>query len=300
MKMYIDGRVLPGVCNSVDFGKRDVKQVQTTVGAVREMVGVSTPVFSTKTATFVQIIHGQRSEMIRQNYDRILKIAGGERTHLFHFDELRHSFRGVMKKYSIIESVPDRMTKVVITAEGQEVLGAGPIYLEFEQGEDLRNITIRNSGTYWSPAVMDMRITAQLDFTLKGLLRDPWSMKEADLIGKRRPGVENVSFDCIMDGETGLIRLMNPINRYEEVNDAKIRNTDPDWNNPNLYYRNHKEKILQRREDNKAAISPFVPDDVNLRFNGVPILAPGVTTFPTYSYLLSVKVFKISWYPVFL
>lgn len=300
MKMYIDGYPLPGVCNSVDFGKRDVKQVQTTVGAVREMVGVSTPVFSTKTATFVQIIHGQRSEMIRQDYDRILKIAGRQRTHLFLFDELRHSFRGVMKKYSIIESVPDRMTKVVITAEGQEVLGADAFYMEFEQGEDLKNITVRNSGTYWSPAVIDMRITASADFALKGLLRDPWSMKEADLIGKRRPGAETVSFDCIMDGETGLIRLMNPITRYETVNDAKIRNTDPDWNNPTKYYLNHKEAILQRREDNIAAISPFAPDSINLRFNGVPILAPGTTTFPSYSYALTVKVFKISWYPVFL
>ena len=131
MTMRIDGEIFSDEVNSVNFGVRQVKQ-SSTGGVVKEMVGVSTSTFSTKTATVVLIVHGTHRDAIRTRCDEIVKASGlgtpstfYNAIHLFSFSALSHSFRGVLKKYQMQELVPDRMTRLTLTLEGLEETHAG-------------------------------------------------------------------------------------------------------------------------------------------------------------------------------
>ena len=308
MTMRIDGEIFSDEVNSVNFGVRQVKQ-SSTGGVVKEMVGVSTSTFSTKTATVVLIVHGTHRDAIRTRCDEIVKAAGlgtsstfYNAIHLFSFSALSHSFRGVLKKYQMQELVPDRMTRLTLTLEGQEV-GPRVVVRCLDAGnygwEYLKRLTLDNPGTYWTPMMVDMRISYQAahdGIVRSGLFRSPWFMKVAEM---KLKCPSNTSFDALIDGETGRIKLLDPEERFRVVYDSTTTQSDPTFNNPRLYERAHRSEIsAQERDMQYPAPTPYDPQNVSLEFPGLPFLAPGRTTFTNASD--AIRIFQIAYYPVYL
>lgn len=190
--------IAPGVKisqNSVDFGKRAVQSLTFDSGGLAGFMGQSYTALGVKTCTVSIIIHATSRNSIRNAVNKIVQAVQDKS--LYKFDNITHYFYGVMTKYTATEMVPDRMTKLTLTLQGQEV---GERYKAYNVSGMIT--TINNPGNYFAPA--EVQIVARATSSgakgiLSGLLRDPYYMADKDFI------IQNtVAREYVLSGENGL------------------------------------------------------------------------------------------------
>lgn len=301
MELRIDGIAIRNASvNSVDFGTRTVKQSELTGGLVKEMVGKTVPSFSTKTAKFVLIIHGTRRDEIRAvASDVVLKAGGG--LHLFSFDALSHSFRGVLKSYQTTETVPDRMTKLVLTVEGQEV-GRKRTYA-WSEGKDLSEILISNPGTFWSPCLIDFGVeNVHPEMSTVNFLRDPWTMKKVGIYYDSKSYYVERGFDVFIDSESGLTALRDPIERvvYNSDDDETVYYTPWDEDEYYLEHQTEVDAAVASSRDSVSPVSSLTYTEL-FQINGLMYLAPGANSFSSQdAENMFVRVYRLEFYDTYL
>lgn len=294
----IDGTNCTAVCNSVDFGKRNINMLQLSEGAIKGSIGTAQPVFSPKTATFTIIIHGRKKNAMLAASSSILKAIQSVST--FSFDDISHRFTGSLSKYQRTETVPDRMVKLVLNVQGQEI-GREVVWTQSNWTKET-SYALLNRGTYFSPAKVYMvcSVTADkngsYDCKFTGLIRDPWYMTDEDFTfrTKKLPSTSSPTgqlYTVFIDGNTGNLGFYNPI-----ILDYNSSITGAEY----------AAQVKQYLKEQLAANPPTPMTELRdtILCNGLPILKPGTNQFELIDERLGthfrVNSITITYNPVYL
>ena len=274
--MLINGKgistIAPGVKvsqNAVDFGKRTVQSLTFDSGGLAGFMGQSYTALGVKTCTVSIIIHATSRNDLRVAVNKIVQAV--QNKSLYKFDGITHYFYGVMTKYTTAEMVPDRMTKLTLTLQGQEV---GERYKAYNVSGMIT--TINNPGNYFSPA--EVQIVAKATSSgakgiLSGLLRDPYYMADKDFIIQ-----DAVAREYVLSGENGLASVYDYSGQgeyYHYANYTIPSSTIKPNPGPRIY--NDAEAKAYAKE--YCQINRINDLKGITEFQGLPYLKPGTNNF---------------------